>query len=37
MHWIAPPERDSTTATAVFEHVYEGYPERGEGIYADVA
>ena len=31
------PELYRQKCSAVFEHVYEGYPEKGEGIYADVA
>ncbi|MEX0907744.1 MAG: type I restriction enzyme endonuclease domain-containing protein, partial [Gemmatimonadota bacterium] len=31
------PDLYRKKCSAVFEHVYESYPERGAGVYADVA
>ncbi|MBF0433561.1 MAG: DUF3387 domain-containing protein, partial [Fibrobacteria bacterium] len=31
------PEMYNQKCSAVFEHVYESYPERGTGVYSDVA
>lgn len=31
------PDLDQQKCAAVFEPVYESYPERGSGIHADVA